>query len=135
MKKFLLSFAIISSLVTLAQADELVLTSSKGKSASATAVDYVSDGKAAGAQITFTISSGAKADLSALKISAGDFQLVSAVNGSEVVILLSSPTNASLPNGVVSLGNVTVRGGSVTLKEALAADVKLQAVPVKLRAQ
>ena len=132
----------IIGLVTLAlsgavMADEVVLTSSNSKNGTATAIDFSTDGSAAGVQINLALPANAQkgVDLSRLKVSVGDFQLASAVNGNEVVILVFSPSNATLPKGVISLGNLSVLGGAVSVKAVVAANAKAELINTTSRAQ
>jgi hypothetical protein len=137
MRTMLIGLAAVA-LSSFAFADEVVLTSSNSKSGSATAIDFVSDGATAGVQVNLQLpleATKSGVDLSRLKIATGDFQLVSAVNGTEVIVLVTSPSNSVLPKGVISFGSLTLKGGNVTLKSVVAGNAKAEAVNTTSRAQ
>lgn len=113
---------------SVAFADELILASDSvsKRGAQVISLDLLSDGQAAGveARINVQAPKGARVDTSNCAKSAPSSHIASCVyNGKEVVVLLYSMKNESLPSGMIDLGTIHVEGVRAGVAKATAAPV------------
>lgn len=109
-------------------ADELILASDSvsKKGAQVISLDLLSDGQAAGveARINVQAPKGARVDTSNCAKAAPKSHIASCVyNGKEVVVLLYSMKNESLPSGMIDLGTIHVEGVRAGVAKAAATPV------------
>lgn len=125
-----------------ASAAELVVTSQNAKGASAVGLDFVSDGNATAFQARLAIAGAEEKNTDVSKCLSG---LPKSHQGSckvtksgEVTIIVFSGTNAPLPNGLVSIGQIGLRntagakaGSKIQVTELLVSDPSSNAVQAK----
>lgn len=122
----------------IAHADELLLTSSNGKSGSSAAIDFVStNAETVGLEFHITVPAGGEVDLSrfAKNLPKG-FTVQSNVVKGKLIAVIFNNQNGAFPAGVHSLGVVSSKGGSsdFAIDTVYASNAKADAVAVKATA-
>lgn len=127
--------AISLIMVGSASSNDLIVTVEKAASGQGVALDFSSDGTASALQMRFKVGDAKKANVDLSKCVAG---LPKSHSGEcrfdkgVLTVLVYSDTNATLPNGVVSIGTISFprAGGALVLTELLAFDSSAKQIQI-----
>lgn len=131
--------ALLCGMSSMAIADELVVTAGAAKKGGSVALDLVTEGATVAFQFNLQLPKGV--DASQVDLSRCVADLPKSHSGQcnvakgQIIGLVYNDQNIALPKGIVSIGQIGLKGGLVrgglTVSDFVASDASAKAVPVK----
>ena len=134
-------FSVVGALLftSIASADELVVTAGSAKKGSSIALDLVTEGSTVAFQFNIALPKGIEPSQVDLSRCVADLPkthsgLCSVAKG-QIIGLVYNDQNMALPKGIVSVGQINLKGGisrsELTVTDFVASDAAAKALPAK----